>query len=542
MPLDAPSGAGSRPPLTRDPQEGLAAPSRGVGGTETELVARGGIVNVLGNLAGFVDPLLLLLVSHTLGTKTLGSYVLASTYLAVVSRIALLGLDKGLLRYVPVAGQAPHPSAALASVLGTALRFAAGASVLGGVVVTVAADLVVGAGGENADGRASWWLSWMMLALPAQVLTAVLLTAVRGTSRMAPYVLVQNLGVPGLLLVLSGAGIALGGGELVLAYGFVLSSYLGLAVSALVFSRRFASLSWREIGRGAHRRDLLAFSAPQGLTDMMNLLLGRVDIIMIAAFFPDRPELVAVYAIGSMLAGTIKKVRLAFDTSLSPVLAGLLERRSLPEAIRVYRQTGIWIWLFFALAAGVLSLGAPVALRLAGAAFVEAWPVVPILVLGRLVNAVGGPAQTALLMSGRSRLELANNALINVANVGLNWLLIPAWGIYGSAIATSASLTLFNVIRVVQVRRLVGLAPDWRRAARITLAALLALLPALLTAQALDDLLLASGVSAACFAVTYGPALWLAGAGAELSMVMAVFRRNRLGMRGALHAAPEATP
>jgi hypothetical protein len=53
----------------------------------------------------------------------------------------------------------------------------------------------------------------MALALPAQTLTAVLLTAVRGTSRMAPYVVVQNFVVPAIQLAITVVGVALGGGS-----------------------------------------------------------------------------------------------------------------------------------------------------------------------------------------------------------------------------------------------------------------------------------------------------------------------------------------
>ncbi|MBN2193934.1 MAG: polysaccharide biosynthesis C-terminal domain-containing protein [Polyangiaceae bacterium] len=502
-------------------------------------VARGGVVNFLGTASGFVDPLFLVFVSYALGAGTLGSFVLASTYLALVHRITTVGLDKGLLRHVPIARESARPAEEVPAVLATALRFAFGGGVLGAIVVGGLAQIIVGAGGEDPDGHAGWWLAWMAFALPAQTLSTVLLTAVRGTSRMAPFVVVQNFLIPTFQLVLAVLGVALGGAAGALIAAFVISAYLGLLASGVVFLRAFSELRWVALLRAPHRRELIAFSAPQGVTDMMNLLLGRVDIIMIAAFFPGRSELVAIYAIASLLAGTVKKVRLAFDISLAPVLARLLERNARGELARVYQQTGLWVWLLYAFVAGGLCLGAPFALRIAGADYVDAWLVVPILVLGRLVNAAGGLAQTALLMSGRSRLELVNNLLINLVNVALNAVLIPVWGIYGAAIGTSASLTVFGVLRVVQVERLVGLGPHYGRMAGIGAAALVAAVPGCLVHAAVDPVVLAGGLAATTYVLAYPVALWILGLSSELSSAWSFLRGDRQQRRGALEPMAE---
>jgi O-antigen/teichoic acid export membrane protein len=536
MPPEPPSPALPGASADGSPPPGAA---RSPGADSTTAVARGGLVNFFGTAAGFVDPLFLVFVSHALGVGILGSFVLATTYLALAQRLTVVGLDKGLLRHVPVARESARPDVEVPAVLGTALRLALGGGLLGAIVIAGLARVIVGAGGEDPDGNAAWWLAWMALGLPAQTLTTVLLTAVRGTSRMAPYVIVQNFLVPTLQLGLTALGVGLGGGAEVLVGAFLAGAHLGLLVSLGIFARTFREVPVRRLLRAPHRQDLLAFSVPQGLTDMMNLLLGRVDIIMIAAFFPRRPELVAVYAIASMLAGTIKKVRLAFDTSLSPVLARLLERGDRVELVRVYRQTGLWVWLIYAFASGGLCLGAPLALRAAGASFVDAWGVVPILVLGRLVNAAGGPAQTALLMSGRSRLELFNNLAMNVLNVALNATLIPRWGIFGAATATSLSLTLFGVLRVTQVARLVGLFPEPARMLRVGGAGLLAAVPGVLVHGMLAEPIVAGGVASAVYLVTYPAALWLVGMGPELGTAWRFLRGDRQQRRRSLEALPE---
>ena len=67
------------------------------------VVARGAAINLVGSLAGALDPLLLAVLSWALGAQPLGRYVLATTYVAILLRLCVLGLDRGLLRQVPIA-------------------------------------------------------------------------------------------------------------------------------------------------------------------------------------------------------------------------------------------------------------------------------------------------------------------------------------------------------------------------------------------------------------------------------------------------------
>ncbi len=485
------------------------------------LVARGGAVNALGNVAGFIDPLFIIFVSHALGAAILGSYVLASTYVALLLRIGMVGMDKGLLRYVPMAQEASP--AEVRAVIGTAVRASLVISVLCAAVVLLIASWLVNLGGENPDGLGAWWLSWMILALPGQAISMVLLTAIRGTSRMLPFIVVQNVVSPAVLLAVAALGVAFGGSRWALVTGYLTSAYVVMAVSVYLFRRHFPDIGFTSLFRGPKRRDLLSFSIPQGATDLLNLMLGRIDIIMIAAFFPGKPEFVAVYAVASMLAGTVKKIRLAFDGSLSPVLSRLMARGETDELWRVYRQTANWIALLFVLYGGALSLGAPLALHLAGSEFSAHWMIVPILVLGRYLNAAGGPTQTALLMGGYSRLELINNLATNFGNVLLNLLMIPIWGPYGAAAATSISLTLFNLVRMMEVKHLLGLTPPFARIARITAAAALAALPAL-ALQQLWPGLTGAGAAAAVYFIGCLGTLWMFGLKRELRTAWSLLR------------------
>lgn len=62
-------------------------------------------------------------------------------------------------------------------------------------------------------------------------------------------------------------------------------------------------------------------------------------------------------------------------------------------------------------------------------------------------------------MSGRVAVNMADNVGVLALNIVLNLVLIPPYGIVGSAVAWSISLALVNLLRVWQVHSIVGVSP-----------------------------------------------------------------------------------
>ena len=88
----------------------------------------------------------------------------------------------------------------------------------------------------------------------------------------------------------------------------------------------------------------------------------------------------------------------------------------------------------------------------------------PLIVLsaGHLMSAAAGGAGHMLIMSERQNLKMVGDLLSAVLNLTLNALLIPRWGLMGAATATSISILGLNVLRVLQVYRILHVqAYDW---------------------------------------------------------------------------------
>ena len=79
-----------------------------------------------------------------------------------------------------------------------------------------------------------------------------------------------------------------------------------------------------------------------------------------------------------------------------------------------------------------------------------------ILAIGVLARSSIGPSETMLNMLGHQRACAAGFAIAATVCVALNFALVPWFGIYGAAIATSSALVTNAVIGWHNARRLMG--------------------------------------------------------------------------------------
>ena len=82
-----------------------------------------------------------------------------------------------------------------------------------------------------------------------------------------------------------------------------------------------------------------------------------------------------------------------------------------------------------------------------------------ILLAGQAVNVATGGVAFILIMTGFTGLDLLDNAVGIAVLVGLAVGLTAAFGMEGTAAAAAVSIAALNVVRLLQVRRRVGIQP-----------------------------------------------------------------------------------
>lgn len=94
---------------------------------------------------------------------------------------------------------------------------------------------------------------------------------------------------------------------------------------------------------------------------------------------------------------------------------------------------------------GVMAIGAPFALMLFGPAFSAGAAPLAVLCLGLVVRSVMGPASLVLSIHDRPYASLPSVALGMGTLLLANWLLVPPYGLMGSAVAALVSITVWSV-------------------------------------------------------------------------------------------------
>jgi len=94
-----------------------------------------------------------------------------------------------------------------------------------------------------------------------------------------------------------------------------------------------------------------------------------------------------------------------------------------------------------------------------GKSFVDQSSILVFLSIANLMSFGTGPSTTTLLIAGRARMTLINNVATIGGEVVLAIWLIPAYGLLGAGVARVIGVTLNNLMRLIQVRVLLGFWP-----------------------------------------------------------------------------------
>jgi O-antigen/teichoic acid export membrane protein len=271
---------------------------------------------------------------------------------------------------------------------------------------------------------------------------------------MKAYATVGLIFEPGLRLALTAGALAIGWGLHGALTALLVSNYVGAALAAIALYRLM------RVPRSAPRydvRQLFVFSTVSWAASLASAGLIWADTILLGAYKSSAD--VGVYQVATRMVMLAAFVMTPVNAAFAPRIADLYQRHRNESLHHTYVAATSWI-LRLSLPAFVLCIVMPKELlSIFGHHFEVGATVVVVLALGKLVDSATGPCGLMLNMSGRPGLSLFDNVLVLVANVALNIWLIPHHGIAGSAFAWAVSLALVNVLRVVQVKRVLGMFP-----------------------------------------------------------------------------------
>lgn len=448
------------------------------------VAARGGGAVFAGRLFAWGSRFVLaVLLARVLGAEDYGLYTLALTIATVGSSFAILGLDAALVRFGAVfTGR--DDRAGLRGTLRIGILVPAAISVGMGIAFVVGSDWI--ATTIVGEAEVAPLLRVVGVLVPALVLNQQLAATLQGMRRIHQAVIAEQFAQQTLRFVLL-LGLALLG--LTAETALVASTIAAFGVTfILLWYVRRATPRRHEAVPAEHRPGLLMrFSLPVYFSNIVNTLGGNLQTLLLGT-------MASLTSVGIFsVAGHIQLIGSIFHSAVvsssMPVFAQLHDRGDRAGMTRLYQTTSRWtltLNLPFFLAA---LLFPQYLLAIFGTEFEAGATALVILACGNLLNAATGSSGAVLDMSGYTIVKLLNATISVGLALALNLLLIPSYGIIGAAIAAASAVGIVNLLRVVQVRILVGVGPynrDFLKPIAAGVAAAAATLVAGVLTQALD--------------------------------------------------------
>jgi len=435
---------------------------------DARTMARGAAVNVGGALTTTALSFALsLLITHNIRAHAFGLYAIALATVLLAQVPATLGLDVGAVRFVALRASAGDEEGARGS-LQAALTVVALVSAALTLLIYWQAPWLAGTFFRKPGG--THLIRLVALSLPALALTRVAIGGLQGLGVMR-YAAVLNPIRVALNIVVAAPLLLLGYSVNALAAAFLVTCWATLLVSGALVARALPG-AFAPVPHAWRLPALLRFSLPQTFTSLLLQTILWTDTILVGRLRTAAE--VAVYTIVQRLLSPAQTVSTSTGQMFAPRIAAEDARRDRATLGEMLKRVTYWNVSLSIPVFGLLLLVPGPLLHLFGAGYSTGATALVILAAGQLFNAATGPLGQVINMSGRPYVTLANNAAVAALNIVGCVILIPRYGINGAACSTTASITLVNLVKLVQVRFLFGINPFRAETVRALAAGLVA--------------------------------------------------------------------
>ncbi|MFT7589808.1 MAG: O-antigen/teichoic acid export membrane protein, partial [Limisphaerales bacterium] len=240
-------------------------------------------------------------------------------------------------------------------------------------------------------------------------------------------------------------------------YGYLITMLIVGSISTWLVFKAFGPTA----ARGAKEKvmkwqEILQLSAPMFMTKSAFLVLGFADVLMITAMRDDIAE-VGYYQVAWKLIMFNKFFKNSITSTAAPKLAELHSAGNFEELKIVAKKTtmllGYTVLPFIVL---MVVFGKPMLRGLYGAEFLAGYQAFMFLGLAQIITAIMGHVGMFMNMCGGQALYMRIVIFSALMNIGLNYVLIPIYGITGAAVANVASVLFTHIAGTIYIKRNFG--------------------------------------------------------------------------------------
>lgn len=415
-------------------------------------VARGSAANLLGAVVSALCAFALaVVVTRGMDKAAAGIFFSVTSLFFVATSIGQLGTDAGLVYFLSRARKQGRQDL-IDDYLKAALRPVLTTAVIMTLLMFVLAPQLGQLTNPHHGDQAATYLRVLAVFIVPSAAETVLLSATRGLGTMRANVVVEQIGrqCAQVLFVALAVFLAAGAGNVAVAWSWSVP-YVIAGIAAAFWWRRLRTRFVRPgvAGGSPVGRPFWRFTAPRSLASVAQLLMQRIDIVLVGAIAGPVQAAIFTAATRFVVAGQFG--RNAISLAVQPPLAEALAHRDKSAAHDLFRTSAAWLlgitwplYLTFCIPGSAL-------LAIFGEGYGSGARILLLVSLGMLVATACGDVDSVLIMSGRTSWSLTNMVVGLTVMIGLDLWLIPGHGGVGAAIGWGAAMAVKNTSALVQV-------------------------------------------------------------------------------------------
>lgn len=431
--------------------------------------AKGGGVSFAGKIFEYIIRFAFgIFIARVVGLEQYGLYTLAITVSLVATNIAMLGLQTGLVRFLPESIREKDDKTTW-----EIIQVSIGIPLIFGLVLALGLFFLA----DNLavllfhDLRLAPLLRISSLLIPLDTLATLSYVITISYKQPKYSVITDNILAPVMKLLLAASFLAIGLSTKGIIIAQIISSTTALVVLLYFVNSLFPLI--RPLGSTfKHFGKLMRYSLTVYWGWIVNTLSATFTTLALG--FVGLASGVGVYTAASRFSLIGSMFYLSIGNISTPIIADLYSQGNTAQLKAYYQTTARWLITFNLPVFLTSVLYAKPLLSLFGDDFTTGFASMIILAIGTLAYTSTGLGANTLDMTDHPKVNSINSVILVTILIILNILLVPRYEVIGAALATSISTVLINLICLVEVWVLLRVQPYNRHLLKPLLAGLIA--------------------------------------------------------------------
>ncbi len=394
-----------------------------------------------------------ILIARYFGAETYGLFSLGLIIITLISSIATLGLNDGLVRYISLYRGKKKFGYIRRLVISLRNIF-----LIVGILFTMILVAFAPIIGEKIFHTEKFTplLMGMAFSLPFLLLSNLYLGVLRGFEHVRTYSALINIYQNTFRLIILFLLIMMGVGVIAVSISYVL-----VFVGLFILSNYYAKKDLNKMPKSVIPKsnlvvpEVFSYAWPLLFVGILYSIFYWTDSLLLGYF--TNAENVGWYSAATTVISLFGIAPDIFMQLFFPLISFKSSEGKKEIIKRLTQQVTKWIYLINIPLFILLFLFSDYLLGiLFGSEFLIAGSILKILACGALFSSVVGISTSLISIKGKTKMVLSNFLVFTIINILLNILLIPRSGMIGAAIATLITQVLFSITLIVQIKKMYG--------------------------------------------------------------------------------------